>query len=218
MRRLGRQRTWSGPVATGLALTLLAVIGGMPRPLAAQALFVDVSVEQASAAEPLPSPVGFSLALGRTRIVGPFGIQAGLRTLYEGGSDVARRCTFASCTSGPFGRSYSVRLLYAGVSYDFRNSTDIYLNLGLNVGSSAQTEHFTHLESGEESEVDAGEETTLGGSVHLRLRPLVGPFRPVFAGRYDRLFESDCLADAACVPGRDVWTISVGLSWVAPAG
>lgn len=197
----------------------MAILAIVPSRLEAQAFFLDASVDQAYASDPLPSPLGFSVALGRTSIVGPLGLHAGFRTLYEPGAEnVSQYCTFATeCTAGPFEQEYSMRMIYAGLSYDFRNPTDVYLNLGLNVGRNQQTEHLTHREGGEDLEVGPSAQTTVGGSVDLRLRPFLGPFRPVFSSRYDRIMESECPADGICAPSRDVWSISVGLSWVAPA-
>lgn len=206
-------------IFTAFAVVIASVVVGTPSDAEAQAFFVDASVDQAYAADPLPSPVGFSVAAGRTSLVGPLGVHAGFRTLYEQGADeLAQHCGFASCAPGPFDQSYSMRLIYLGLSYDFPNPTDVYLNLGLNVGRNQQTEHLTHRDTGEESKLGPEDETTLGGSVDLRLRPLIGPLRPVFSGRYDRIFAQDCPADGICFPARDVWSISVGLSWVAPAG
>lgn len=205
------------PAFVAVLAALGALFATAPTAAHAQAFFVDVSVNQAFASDPLPTPVGFSVALGRTSILGPLGIHAGLRQLHEKGGEVAQHCGFAGCTPGPFDQSHSLDLIYVGLSYDFPNPTDVYLNLGLNLGSARQTEHLTHTTSGEEIDVGAGDETTLGGAVDLRLRPLIGPLRPAFAARYDRIFESDCPADSTCFPGRDVWSLSVGLSWVAPA-
>ena len=199
-----------------LSTAILALLPA-PQPAEAQAFFLDVALDQGYASDPLPSPFGFSVAMGRTSMLGPLGIHAGYRTLYEEGADeIAQHCGFASCTPGPFEQSYSMRLVYLGLSYDFPNPTDVYLNLGLNVGRNQQTEHLTHVDSGSKIEMGPADETTLGGSVDLRLRPLLGPLRPAFSARYDRIFESDCVADGICLPGRDVWSLSVGLSWVAP--
>lgn len=183
----------------------------------AQAFFVDASVNQAFASDPLTSPLGFSLSVGRTSMLGPLGVHAGLRQLYQDGEEVAQVCNFATCTPGPFDQSHSMRHLFVGLSYDFPNPTNVYLNLGLNVGRTQQTEHLVHTGSGAKMDVGAPDETTLGGSVDLRLRPLIGPLRPVFAARYDRILEGDCAADGVCFPARNMWGLSVGLSWVAPA-
>lgn len=213
----GGARAWA--VVTGGIWTALVVgLAVLPSRAGAQAFFLDASVDQAYASDPLPSPSGFSVAIGRTSIIGPLGIHAGFRTLHEAGAEsVAEYCTFAQCTPGPFEQDYSMRIVYGGLSYDFRNPTDVYLNLGLNVGRNQQTERLTHLEDGEDLKVGPGAQTTVGGSVDLRLRPLLGPLRPHFSGRYDRIMESECPADGICAPSRDVWSISVGLSWVAPA-
>lgn len=200
----------------GLAALAVALPG--PRDVAAQAFFVDVHLDQAYAEEPLSSPLGFSVALGRTSLVGPLGLQAGFLAVYEHGTEsLAQYCTFFGCTDGPFDQSYSTRLAWLGLSYDFRNRTDVYMNLGVNVGTHRQVEHLEQVDTGEELEDRLGRETTLGGSLDLRLRPLIGPLRPSFTGRYDRIFAGDCAADATCLPDRDVWSFSVGLSWVAPA-
>ncbi|MDX1492424.1 MAG: hypothetical protein R3253_00015 [Longimicrobiales bacterium] len=37
----------------------------------------------------------FTLAMGRTSILGPLGIHAGLLNVYEDGSEVAEHCNFA---------------------------------------------------------------------------------------------------------------------------
>jgi hypothetical protein len=203
--------------AAGIWTALTALMAVAPVGLEAQAFFFDAAVDQAFASDPLPSPLGFSVAVGRTSIVGPFGLHAGLLNLYEAGADnVPQHCTFASCTAGPFEQRYSMRIFYAGLSYDFRNPTDVYLNVSLNVGRNQQTEHLRHLQGGEDLDVGPGSQGTVGGSVDLRLRPFLGPFRPVFSGRYDRVMESECPADGTCAPSRDVWSVSVGLSWVAP--
>lgn len=208
----------SNRFSTSLFALAAAAIVGTPTAVQAQAFFVDASVDQAYASEPLSSPLGFTVAVGRTSIVGPIGIHAGFRALYEPGAEsVSQHCTFAGCTTGPFEQEYALQMFYGGVSYDFRNPTDVYLNLGLNVGRNQQTEHLTHLEGGEDLEVEPSAQTTVGGSVDLRLRPLIGPLRPVFSGRYDHIMESECPADGICAPSRGVWSISVGLSWVAPA-
>lgn len=194
-----------------------AALAATPTALDGQAFFVDASVDQAYASDPLPSPIGFAATVGRTSIVGPLGLHAGFRTLHEGGADdVAQHCTGASCAPGPFDQAFSMRLIYVGISHDFRNPTDVYLNLGLNVGRSQETERLTHHDSGDEIEVEPAGATTLGGSLDLRLRPWIGPLRPVFSARFDHIFESSCPADGACPPARDVWSLSVGLSWVAP--
>lgn len=198
-------------------LSTVAVLCSTPRSATAQAFFVDAQWNQAFAQDPLPSPVGFSFAMGRTSILGPWGIHAGLRQLYEDGEELAQHCNFDTCTPGPFDQSHALRLLYVGLSYDYPNPTDVYLNLGVNVGRTHQTERLANTASGERMELGAPEEMTLGGHVDLRLRPFIGPLRPVFTARYDRIFEGDCVADGTCFPERDLWSISVGLSWVAPA-
>lgn len=205
-------------IGVGIWTALTAALAIGPSRIEGQAFFVDASVDQAYASDPLPSPLGFSVAVGRTSIVGPLGVHAGFRTLYEPGAEsMPAYCTFTGCRAGPFEQDYRMRMFYGGVSYDFRNPTDVYLNLGVNVGRNQQTEYLTHLEDGEDLEVGPGAQTTVGGSMDLRLRPLIGPLRPVFSGRYDRVMESECPADGICAPSRDVWSISVGLSWVAPA-
>ena len=201
------------------ALVALVVVAGaatLPADVEAQAFFVDVAASQAFGTDPLPSPTGFSVALGRTDIVGPLGLHAGYRTLHEGGArNIPQVCGFADCTPGPFDQSFATRMTYVGVSYDFPNATDVYLNLGLNVGTNDQIETLVHLDTGSETEDRVSAETSLGGSIDLRLRPLLGPLRPAFNGRYDRIFGGSCAADASCFPDRSVWSVAVGLSWVA---
>lgn len=209
---------------TRVSLTALVVVLSLvvlpalrPAEASAQAFFVDASLNQSFADDPLPSPVGFSVTMGRTSMIGRLGIHAGLRQLYEDGDELAQHCNFATCTPGPFDQSHSMQLVFVGLSYDFPNPTDVYLNLAVNLGRTQQTEHLENMTSGEEFDSGGGEETTLGGAIDLRLRPFIGPLRPAFSARYDRIFQSDCLADGVCFPERDVWTLSVGLSWVAPA-
>lgn len=200
------------------SVALLAALVATPSAAGAQAYFIDAAIDQAYASDPLPSPLGFSLALGRTSLLGPLGLQVSLRSLFEhGGSDIAQKCDLSGCTAGPFDQSFSMRMISFGLSYDFRNPTGVYLDLGLNAGSSYQIEHLTHVETGQEMEERTDSDFTLGGSMDLRLRRLIGPFRPAFGARYDRVFASPCDADAACFPDRSVWSLSAGLSWVAPA-
>ena len=197
-------------------LSTLAALSSTPQPVAAQALFIDGQVNQGFADDPLPSPVGFSLTVGRTSMLGRWGIHGGYRQLSENGGEVAQHCNFATCTPGPFEQFHSIGLLFAGLSYDFPNPTDVYLNFGVNVGRTQQTERLVHMTSGERIDSRGGDETTLGGSIDLRLRPFLGPLRPAFSARYDRIFQADCVADGLCFPARDLWSVSVGLSWVAP--
>lgn len=49
-------------------------------------------------------------------------------------------------------------------------------------------------------------------------RPVVGPLRPAFSLRYDRILGGPCAPAAPCLPDRSVWSLSAGLSWMAPAG
>lgn len=205
-----------GSVTVGVALTLLAALWSTPRSATAQAFFIDAQVNQGFADDPLPTPVGFSFAMGRTSMLGPWGIHAGLRQLYEDGEEQSQYCNFDSCTPGPFDQTHAMQLIYLGLSYDYPNPTDVYLNLGVNVGRTQQTERLAHTTSGEEMKLSGGDETTLGGAIDLRLRPFIGPLRPAFTARYDRIFQADCVADGICFPARDLWSVSVGLSWVAP--
>ncbi len=207
-----------GPCAlVASALAASAAVLTCPSEVEAQAFFIDGHVDQAYADAPLSSPLGFSVAVGRTSIVGPLGLQAGFRTLYEGGAEsLGQHCSLGACAEGPFDQTYATRMIWIGLSYDFRNRTDVYMNLGLNAGTNRQVEHLTHLDTGEELEDSLDSETILGGSLDLRLRPFLGPLRPAFTARYDRIFGSECTPDAACAPDRDVWSLSVGLSWVAP--
>lgn len=199
-----------------LGMALLTAFAVAPPDATGQAYFFDASVHQAYAAEPLPTPMGFSVAVGRTGIVGPLGLHAGVRSLFERGAhDLAQVCGFATCTDGPFNQSYSMRMIWAGISYDFPNPVDVYLNLGFNAGLNRQTEHLTHVDTGSEIEDRTDSALSLGGSVDLRLRPLLGPLRPSFSARYDRIYASDCAADVSCFPDRDVWSISVGFSLVS---
>lgn len=202
-----------------VALTGLAAMTFAPAAGSAQAYFVDVSIDQAYASEPLPSPFGFSVALGRTSLVGPWGLHLSWRSVSEQGDHgLPQVCGQTTCVDGPFDQSFSMRTMALGLSYDFQNPVDVYLNLGLNAGRTRQIEHLTHLDTGEETDERTDWDYSLGGSLDLRLRPLVGPLRPAFGARYDRIFGGACTPDASCLPDRSVWSLSAGLSWVAPAG
>lgn len=201
-----------------VALAGLATMAVTPG-VAAQAYFVDASMDQAYASDPLPSPFGFSVALGRTSLIGPWGLHVAWQSLSErGDSAIPQICGESACVDGPFDQSFSMRTMSVGLSYDFRNPVDVYLNLGLNAGRTRQIERLTHLDTGEETEDPTDWDHSLGGSLDLRLRPLFGPLRPAFSLRYDRIFGGSCAADAPCLPDRSVWSLSAGLSWVAPAG
>jgi hypothetical protein len=106
-----------------------------------------------------------------------------------------------------------------GGSYDFRNSTGVFLTLALDATANWQVERLEHLGSRERTTFDgSATELGLGASANVRLRPLLARLRPVIALRYERIWGADCLQDAACWPDRDVFGLSAGFGWVFRAG
>jgi hypothetical protein len=118
--------------------------------------------------------------------------------------------------SGPLFRSYTLRTLGVGLSYDFVNPTGVFLTMALTGGSNWQIERIEDRGTDETSTASrTGSDLGLGASMHLRLRPVFVGARPTFAVRYERMWGDACLGglDSACLPGRSV-TLSAGLSWV----
>lgn len=178
----------------------------------AQTFFLDGTFNQAYTSDPLPSPMGFAIQAGRTGIWGPLGLQMSFRQVSEDRGEIAQSCGFASCVEGPFDQSYSMRTVGVGLSYDFINPTDVVLTLGMNAGANWQLERLENLVSGEQlNGSEIGSDYSLGGSLDLRLRPWLGPLRPVFSVRYDRIWASACPEDASCGSDRHAWAFSAGL-------
>ena len=194
------------------SLFAASVTAAAPTGLAAQTFFLDGMLNQAYTSDPLPSPMGFAIQAGRTGIWGPLGLQFLYRQVFEDGGEVAQSCGFASCIDGPFNQSYSMRTVGMGLSYDFINPTDVVLTLAMNAGANWQLESLEHIDSGEElTGTEIGSDYSLGGSLDLRLRPWLGPLRPVFSVRYDRIWAGDCAADTSCGSDRNAWAFSAGL-------
>ena len=189
-----------------------SIAAAAPAGLAAQTFFLDGTLHQAYSADPLPSPLGFAVQVGRTGIWGPLGLQLHYRHMSEDGGEVAQSCGFTSCVDGPFNQSYSMRTAGVGLSYDFINPTDVVLTLAMNAGANWQLENLERVDSGEEIDgSEIGSDYSLGGSLDLRLRPWLGPLRPVFSVRYDRIWAGDCAADTSCGTDRNAWAFSAGL-------
>jgi len=210
MRRVeGRERVVAVMLGLGIAM-----LGAAPD-TSAQALYLDAKATQGLADDPLPSPLGVSFAVGRTSLLGPLGLQVGFRSFYEDGPrNGTLDCAETNCPDGPFEQSFVMRSVAFGVSYDFRNPTDVHMNLGLNGGLHWQIDRVENLDAGSTEQARSDPDLSLGLSLDLRLRPLFGPFRPAFTARYDKIFGGSCAPETACLPDRSVWGFSAGLSWL----
>jgi hypothetical protein len=188
--------------------------------VAAQDWFGQIAFSQsATSLDPVPWPRGFSASVGGISLWGPFGLQAMYRRVAESAGTIAQHCTFVGCVAGPFDRSYLIRTWGGGLSYDFRNRTDVFLTLGLNATGNRMVERLENLGTGERTSLDAeGARFGLGVSAQLRLRPLAAGIRPLLALRYDRIWGAECLQDASCWPDRNVFGLSAGVAWILRGG
>lgn len=210
---MSRVDRWGRGVVLMLGMGVVTLVSATD--VSAQALYVDAKATQGLANDPLPSPAGISVDIGRTSLLGPFGLHAGFRNLYEDEpGDATLDCAEVSCPEGPVEQSFAMRSVMFGLSYDFRNPTDVYMNLGFNGGLHWQIDKVTNLDSGSTEQAESDPDFSLGLSLDLRLRPLVGPLRPVLTARYDRIFGESCTLETACRPDRSVWGFSAGLSWI----
>ncbi len=204
------------------AVAVGAVMAGLApaAEASAQAWSVDVSFDQSfTSHEPLPSPNGFLITAGVLRLWGPVGWQVSLRGVSEPGGIVPQQCNFSSCVAGPFEQTHELQTLGLGLSYDFVNATDVWLTLVFSGTVNRQIERLRHVQTGEKTSIGpGGQDLGIAAAAHLRLRPLVLGLRPELALHYDRVFASDCAADAPCWPSRDVFGISAGFGWVLPRG
>ena len=187
--------------------------------VSAQVAFIDAGLNQSyTSSDALGSPLGFSVVVGGLGLLGPLGLEVSYRDLSEGAGQIAQTCEMLECTLGPFDRSFSLRTIGVGISYDIENPTDVMLTLGLHGATNRQTEHLRNVETG--ARTDAGEsdsDYSVGFSADLRLRPVMARLRPAFTVRYDRVSQGSCPAGASCFRGRDVVSISAGVSWVQRA-
>lgn len=207
---------WRSTVAiTGIgALTVLA-----PSVVMAQVPFIDVGLNQSyTSSDLLRTPVGISVVVGGLGLLGPLGLEASYRNMSEDGGQIAQICASAPCTGASFDRSYSLRTIGIGISYDIENPTDVMLTLGVHGATNRQTEHLRDLDTGEHfANAGADSDFSYGFSADLRLRPVVSRIRPAFTIRYDRVSAKTCAVDAGCFGGRNVFAVSAGVSWVQRA-
>jgi hypothetical protein len=199
---------------------LLAIGLSVASEIHGQVWSLDVGYDQSfTSLDPLPSPTGYALAVAGMGLWGPLGIQASFRGVSERGGTVDQSCGLASCAMGPFDQTHTMRTAGFGLSYDLVSPMDLRLSLVFSGTATWQVERLRHVETGERSTLDAGG-ADVGASVaaYLGLRPLLLGLRPRFGLRYDRVFASDCVPDAPCWPGRDVFGVSAGVGWVFGAG
>lgn len=199
-----------------LFTSFIALSGGGGGGVAAQALSVDVAVDQSfTSLDPLPSPFGFAISTGGIRLWGPFGVQASFRSVSDPGGTVDQRCGVSTCVDGLFERSNHMRTVGFGLTFDFVNPVDVWLTLVLSGTANWQSERFRHIQTGEQATLESsGADLGLASAAYLRLRPLVLGLRPEVSLHFDRIFAGACAADAPCWPSRNVFGLSAGLGWV----
>lgn len=207
---------WRSTVAI-VGIGVAAVLS--PSDVTGQVPFIDLGLSQSyTSSDALRTPVGISIVVGGLGLLGPLGLEASYRDMSEDGGQITQTCLSAPCTGAIFDRSYSLRTIGLGISYDIENPTDVMLTLGVHGATNRQTEHLRDLDTGERFAHDGSDsDFSYGLSVDLRLRPVVSRIRPAFTIRYDRVSANTCAADAGCFGGRNVFAISAGVSWVQRA-
>lgn len=210
-------RSRLAPTAVSAAFSLvMASLALVATQVEAQSLDLDVALNQSfTSLDVLDSPTGFSVGVTGHRVFGPMGVQVGYRRLSEYDQEIPRTCGFASCTQGPFDRSYALRTLRLGLFVDMAAPLNGEIGVGVSGSLSWQEKRLEHLAGGESfDDAETGPDRGLGVQADWRFGPLWWRLHPFVFAQYERIAgTSECLADAACFDARYVTSLAVGLAW-----
>ena len=199
----------------GVALCV-AVLVGLPCSGSAQVRvrLLEVGFDQSfTSPGEWDSPAGFMAALELGGLPRHLGLRVGYRTLSEPGAEVAAVCSFASCVDGPFSQSYGLKNFWLGLTSDVGSLGSTRLALSLNGSLYSQVRRLRHLETGARSTRGEVFDLGVGPGVTLRLPDVTLGLRPIVYGRYERVFQGGCDADASCYGDRNVASFGVTLGW-----